>query len=185
MNIKLLPSEVQVIFNWSNFPPKTLEIPITELSGHKSWLKAATDARKTLQDHKICCVFGQKSTGKTQMAAVIARTLMSTSAVTARYDFATQFLVEYEQRDRCFENLEDHFYAPHLIVIDEMHLFYTSPLNLSWLDGLVSKRINEGRQTLLIAEATPRTIRSFLPPGCAAKLDKAKGYIDCNWAPMT
>lgn len=176
--------EVKAKYLRSNFPEKHLNTTIQELEGHKSWLANTKAARVKLAESKVLCIFGGPRTGKTQMATTIARTEMLHQGVSAHYDFAMQFILDFEQRDRLWEVIDDKYHNPVLLVLDQLHHMHQTPMHHAWMDNLLNRRLNEGLKTIFIAEAAPRTIRSFLPQGVAGACDRTKSFLECNWAPI-
>lgn len=173
--------ELKPLFSKSKLAKNYIEKPIGELSGHKAWMKTANALSEDIRKHKLACIFGAPRTGKTTMAGVVLRTRMGMNGTPCFYGFLTQFLLDFEQRERLWEVIEDQYYEPTYLCLDECHLWHQTAQHSAWFDNAVSRRINEGSPTILIVEANSKSLRTFLPSGVANKLDATGAYFDCNW----
>lgn len=151
---------------------------------HQGWANAYNLLMEKLAQRRagfVLVLCGARGTGKTAMATQAIRTAISEHLLFARYTVLEDFLgitrrPEYDQRDQ-----GDPFFAPRILVIDEIAKSGDS----AWAEGklfhLVNTRYNDLKHSVLICAAPPDSLLPIVGSSVYDRIHEGGGVIHCNW----
>lgn len=168
----------------AHFPPQLVQKPIESFQSHKKWLEAVYQTDGFLRKFGLACIFGGSGTGKSQMATVVGRSRVMLRGRSAFYCPLSRFLLDFEQRDRLWEVVDDQYYAPNDLFLDNCHLIHQTGMHHAWIDALLDRRLQDGGSTTFIFTATPQALPTYLPSGVSEKLNLTRAFVDCHWPPI-
>jgi len=137
------------------------------------------------KDGGIFALVGERGGGKTQLATEIGRAALN-SDLSTLYTTAMGFFLRIKstyRRDSEDQELDviRHHHRPRLLVIDEMQERGETPWEDRILTHLIDARYGAGKDTILIANQTPKAFAESVGTSIMRRLNETGGIIECNW----
>jgi len=182
-----------------DFPDRHSQV--TELRGAE-WQAAYEKALGIAQSGGIIVAWGQRGTGKTQIAYEIARNgifhepyfptakqdgfTMVTKARPCIYAKAMDIFMRmkngFQRKDQPSElEIVENLAQAAFLVIDEAHVRGETKYEDDKLTHLIDKRYDAMRPTMLITNLTNKDFAAQLSPSILSRIAEIGGGIECNW----
>ena len=134
----------------------------------------------------LVALLGDRGTGKTQMGA---RLMLAAGAVPdaekPRYVRAMDWFIDIRRAFRpdgpSEADVLKAWYAPTLLVIDEIHLRGETAWEDRLLANLIDHRYGDMRDTLIISNLKWDAFAASVDPSIVSRLGETGGKIECNW----
>lgn len=142
-------------------------------------------AAKVGRDGVILAIVGERGSGKTQLATEIGRAALNSDFSTL-YTTAMGFFLRIKSTYRpASEEVEldviRHHHRPRLLIIDETQERGETPWEDRILTHLIDARYGAGKDTILIANQTPKAFAESVGTSIMRRLNETGGIIECNW----
>jgi DNA replication protein DnaC len=186
----IAPNRLLSAFGW---PDRYLE-PLDTPEGGE-WLAGITLAAPVIEQGGILVLHGKRGTGKTQMAAEIARSKRfpfdSASGLerkrSAHYQTAMRFFLTVRATfkkgsDKTELEIIDRMTEPGLLVIDELQERGETAFEDRLLTHLIDARYGACRPTILIANLSKEELGKSLGPSIVDRIHENGRCIDFTWS---
>ena len=151
----------------------------------EKWLEAETKLKAKIGTGFIIALCGQRGTGKTQLAASLAKECAIQNR-SSKYITAMEFFLDIKESFRPDSQSNEkeviaNFARPKLLIIDETQ----ERGETKWEDGLlthlVDRRYRDEKDTLLISNQNKESFVESIGPSIASRIIETGGIILCNW----
>ena len=149
----------------------------------QDWLREARNVIGLIGQPFVAGLVGQRGTGKTQMAVVMAWTA-SRRGIRSRYVTARSLLVQICRPVRFNEEPDDRvrrFLTPPLLIIDEINSTQVEAKHIADLTDLVDRRYAAKRGTLLISNELETQFEKLVGASVWSRMQETGGVLVCNW----
>jgi DNA replication protein DnaC len=139
---------------------------------------------KVGRDGVILALVGERGSGKTQLATEIGRAALN-SDLSVFYTTAMGFFLRLQSamnsREDSVLDIIQTRQRPRILVIDEMQERGETPWEDRILTHLIDARYGAGKDTILIANQTPKAFAESVGTSIMRRLNETGGIIECNW----
>lgn len=149
-------------------------------TGPPEWLERLSKVRDLLTNGTAILLHGERGRGKTQLAAELIREALEAGR-TARYmelvDFFRALRDTFGTKEPS-QKVIDQMVRPWLLVLDECHERSDTRWENIELTGVVSKRYNEERPTILISNLTREKLAEAFGPSAISRACHGGGAVE-------
>jgi DNA replication protein DnaC len=151
---------------------------------HEAWRKAREELWDRIGSGFLIALVGNRGSGKTQLAEQAVKGATSTE-LSAFYTRAMTIFLEIRATYRSETLTElavvEKFCTPRLLVIDEIQVRGDSEWEGKVLDNIIDERYGAMRDTLIVGNLKPDTLRKSLGPSVMDRLNETGRIIECAW----
>lgn len=168
------------ILNESNIPKRHLDQK--EWTGDK-WLKVESRLNARSGSGFIIALCGHRGTGKTQLAASLARSV-ALSGKTVRYQTAMGFFLDIKESfdgKKSEKEVIANYAAPRLLIFDEMQERGETAWEDRLITHLIDKRYGMEKDTLLITNQNTEEFQKSIGNSVASRISETGGFYLCDW----
>lgn len=149
------------------------------------WLKVEARLKARLGSGFIIALCGGRGTGKTLLAASLAR-FSAESGRSVLYKTAMEFFLDVKETydssgKRSEKQVIANYCAPKLLVIDEVQERGNSAWEDRLLTHLIDRRYQAMLDTLLIANSTPDAFLKGIGDSVGSRIVETGGVAKCDW----
>lgn len=173
--------KAQKLISESGIPKRHLH-PFTP-SGD-GWLRVEARLKARRGSGFIIALCGPRGTGKTQLAASLARETAS-HTMTPMYQTAMGFFLDIKASfdgKRSEKEVIDRYCRPSLLILDELQERGETPWEDRLLTHLIDRRYGSERDTLLITNQTKESFLESIGESVASRISETGGVAVCNWS---
>ena len=172
-----------------------------ELRG-ESWIYAYSKALGIIESGGIAILYGNRGTGKTQIACEIAKHGKFPNSEKPKREWAMQSHPEYRPalyvkameifidlkngygrpKEPSEKDIIDKLSSAAFLVIDEAHVRGETKYEDDKLTHIMDKRYDAMLPTMLITNVTRQEFAAQLSPSIISRIRETGGGIECNWA---
>lgn len=176
-------SKAYDILRESNCPERQLNK--TEFEPEPQWTAALDKIKSLAGKGFICALIGKRGTGKTQIAVEAIRHVANDGR-RAKYFTAMDFFLSVKSSfrkdaEKTEQEILSTFYAPRLLVLDEMQERGETEWEDRLLTHLIDRRYADMKDTLLLSNLTEEEFKKSVGPSIISRLIETGGIIECNW----
>lgn len=189
MTARCLPSDVVLaqapakLYCDSGVPVRHRRV-IDDVKSPADWVTTRDKLRDRIGSGFLVALVGPRGPGKTQLAEQL---ILATSAIgrTCLYSRAMTFFLElratYRSEDKTELEVVQRYAEPSLLVLDEFQERGETPWENRMLNHLVDVRYGDAKDTLLVANHTPKTLKASLGDSVSSRLRETGGVVECKW----
>ena len=138
----------------------------------------------------ILVLYGDRGTGKSQMAAVLCayscEGLMRRAFFTSASDLVLELQATYKRRDSAelevFNRYCHRTRAPKLLVIDEFHERLETKYEDTRLTNIIVKRHENGFDTVIVTNQNKAATEAALGPSIVSRVEEGGAFVLFGWA---
>jgi DNA replication protein DnaC len=161
--------------------PKRHLAPFTPTG--EAWLKIESRLKARRGTGFIVALCGNRGTGKTQLAASLARET-ACCGKTPIYQTAMGFFLDIKESfdgKRSEKEVIDRYTRPSLLILDELQERGETPWEDRLLTHLIDRRYGAEKDTLLITNQTKEFFLQSIGESVASRISETGGIAVCDW----